>query len=285
MLNEPPEERPRKLHPLERPPQQPPDTNENDENAPRRQQVMLHIPFVRPHITFALIGINVLIFILGIISPQLNAELMANGANNHYSVLVAGEYLRLVTAMFLHAGIAHIFFNMYALMFVGSTVEGLFGHARFAIIYFFGGLTGSIASVVFNNAFIYSVGASGAVFALFGAELIYLYQHRKLLGASGRQRLQSVIMVSVMNLAIGLLSAASPGGIRIDNWGHIGGFFGGIVLTWYIGPLLLPKAHPEREGALTVDDVNPLRNRYQTVSLFIAAQLAVLIAATLWARQ
>src|SRR5690606_30425031 len=115
-----------------------------------------------------------------------------------HEVLVQGQYHRLFTAMFLHAGLLHIFFNMYALYLFGSILEPLFGHLRFIIIYLLGGLTGSVLSVVLgdpNPPFAQmvfagaSVGASGAVFAIFGAEMVFIYRHRALLGERGRAQL------------------------------------------------------------------------------------------------
>jgi rhomboid protease GluP len=283
MLNEPPESK-RKQHPLERP--QPPAPSPEESSSPKRQQVTLHIPIVKPWITFGLIAVNLAIFILTYVSPDMNYALLNDGANNQRLVLVDGEYMRLLTSMFLHGGIAHIIMNMYALYIIGGNVEGLFGHARFAWIYFLGGLSGSLASVIFGGPFVYSVGASGAVFAIFGAEMIYLYQHRKLLGANAQRQLQSLVLVAVLNLAVGFLGATSrETGAQIDNWGHIGGFIGGLVLTWYIGPFFLPRKHPEREDALVVEDINPLSKRYQTLSLYAAALLTILIAASLIARQ
>jgi rhomboid protease GluP len=278
MLNEPPDQQRRRVHPLERPPEPPPEHHREE------QQVMLHIPYVKPYLTWLLIAVNVLIFVAGQFSDSIGLMLFREGANNQTEVLVNGEYLRLFFAMFLHAGIAHIFFNMYSLYIIGSTVEGLFGHVRFAIIYLVGGLTGSILSVLFNGPDVRSVGASGAVFAIFGAEIIYLYHHRKLLGARGREQLRTLLIFAGMNFAIGILSSLNLGGVSIDNWGHIGGFIGGIVLTWYIGPVFLLKRHPTREGAFLADDINPLRNRYQIISLYVAVLLMLLIGATFFVR-
>lgn len=278
MLNEPPDHQRRRVHPLERPPEPPPEHHREE------QQVMLHIPYVKPYTTWVLIAINLLVFIIGQLSPELNQALLVNGANNQTQVLVNGEYLRLLYAMFLHAGLAHIFFNMYSLYVIGATVEGLFGHVRFILIYLIGGLTGSVLSVIFNGPQVNSVGASGAVFAIFGAEIVYLYHHRKLLGANGRQQLRTLLIFAGMNFAIGILSSLNLGAVSIDNWGHIGGFIGGIALTWYIGPVFLLKRHPTREGAFLADDVNPLRSRYQVISLYVAVLLALLIAATFFVR-
>ncbi|HEX2620572.1 MAG TPA: rhomboid family intramembrane serine protease [Phototrophicaceae bacterium] len=274
MLNEPPDHQ-RRVHPLERPPQTP------AEHQPEEQQVMLHIPFVKPYIMWGLIAVNVLIYVIGWLIPRVGNDFLFYGANNQTAVLIDGEYVRLLYAMFLHASPAHVFFNMYALYAIGSSVEGLFGHARFIIIYLLGGLTGSLLSILLNGPDVMSVGASGAVFAIFGAEIVYVYQHRKLLGERGRSRLRSLLIIAGMNFALGLATSLNLGGVIIDNWGHVGGFLGGILLTWYIGPLFLLRRHPQREGAFLAEDANPLIKNYQVVSLYSAALIGILIVATL----
>ncbi|CAG1772928.1 partial Rhomboid protease GluP, partial [uncultured bacterium] len=279
MLNDPPPEK-RRVHPLEQPPQQPPPTPDDQPPQPQRHPVTLHIPSVRPTVTYALLAINIGIFIIRVLSPALDEQFFLWGANNQTAVLFNGEFYRLFTSMFLHASIydgaggfamqnsLHLIFNCYILYQVGSSVERLFGHARFAIIYLLGGLAGSIASAVLGDARSFSVGASGAVFAVMGAQLIYLYQHRKLLGASGRAQMQGVITFMVINFAFGLLTTVGRAGVRVDNWAHFGGAFGGVLLAWFIAPLYIVRRHPERPNALLGEDINPLKNRYWIVSLF-----------------
>lgn len=274
MLNEPPPEK--RPHPLERQPAPEAQANPN--------RVMLHIPISKPYVTYALLALNITIFFAGLLIPDLDLQLLRGGANNQIQVLREGEYLRLFSAMFLHGGLMHLFFNVYALFAVGSNIEGLFGHVRFALIYMLGGLTGSLFSIMFNSPQTLSVGASGAVFALFAAELVYLYQHRKLLGPNGRAQLQNLLLVAGFNFALGIFSSLGLTPLNIDNWAHIGGFIGGALLTWYIGPLLMIRQHPQREGAYLAEDINPLAQRYQVISLYSAALLVVLIVATLATR-
>jgi rhomboid protease GluP len=281
MLNDPPPEKRR--HPLEAPPSQKPE----GEEAPR-QRVTLHIPVVRPIVTYTLIAVNVAIYLLAffVVPDSTLNTLYEQGASNRIEVLRFGEYHRLFTAMFLHSGPLplHIFFNMYALWIIGRTVEGFFGHLRFALIYFLGGLTGSLLSVLFNGPQVFSVGASGAVFAIFGAEIIYIYQHRKLLGPMAQAQLRQLIVIAGLNFFIGITSSLDPGGVNIDNWGHVGGFIGGLILTWYIGPVFIFKRHPTNPGALAADDSNPIERRVQFLAIYISALLAVLLVASILAR-
>jgi rhomboid protease GluP len=282
---------PPKRHPLERQPAPP------GENPAPRQRVNLRIPSVQPRVTYALIAINVLIFLIRATSPQTDEQIFLWGAAHPPDVLLNGEYYRLLTAMFLHAGIfdgrggyvltqsAHLIFNMYVLYAVGGSLERLFGHSRFLIIYLLGGLTGSILSVLLNPANVYSVGASGAVFAIIGAEFIYLYHHRKLMGAAGRARRQSLIIFGVMNLVVGFLSAIPGSGGAIDNWGHIGGLVGGLILSWFISPILNLKMHPDHPDELLGVDVNPLSRRYWVVSVYATALVIVVFLGVMVARR
>ncbi len=286
MLNDPPpDNQKRRLHPLE---QQAEDYRRaeaegRDPNQPKRQQVMLHIPVVKPYLTQVLIAVNVAIFVVMyfMLSPgQLN-DVYAWGANNQTAVIANGEFHRLLTAMFMHGSVPHILFNMLALWYIGATVERFYGHARFALVYFLGGVAGSIASVIFNGPDVQSVGASGAVFAIVGGEIAFLYHHRKLLGQVAQSRLRSLLLIAGMNFFIGIASSFTESAVSIDNWGHIGGFIGGLALAWIITPVFNLKRHPDRPGAFTTEDINPLEDRFQALMIYVSVLLAVLIAGAL----
>lgn len=289
MLNDPPPEKKRRPHPLEQqaaeyrqrkldPFPKAEEPGDGGEGKPRRR-VMLSIPVAKTTFTFGLIGINVAIFILAfyIFSPEQQNSLYEWGASNQFYVFEQGEFHRLFTAMFLHGSIAHIAFNMFSLYIIGQTVERFFGNMRFILIYLLGGLCGSVLSALLNDAQSFSVGASGAVFAIVGAELVFLYKHRKLFGQMARQRVRSLAIIIVLNLGAGFANNAITTSVSIDNWGHIGGFLGGVALAWFISPFFLPKPHPTDPNMLTIDDINPLQRHFQTLMLFISAILAVLI--------
>ncbi len=236
-----------------------------------------------------LLAINVVVFAIRLISPDLDQQFFEWGANNHNSVFFDGEFYRLLTSMFLHASTysirgslalensLHLILNCYIIYVTGRQIEPLFGHIRFATIYLLGGITGSIASALLSPPIVFSVGASGAAFAILGAQFIYLYKHRRLLGAGGRAQMQSLISLAVINLGFGLLSSVSSSGARIDNWAHIGGAVGGLVLAWFIAPFFLPRRHPDQPDALIAEDINPLRSKTWAISLYVAALLVVLI--------
>lgn len=275
------EEPPPKRHPLEERPTPP-------QASQPRQRINLRIPAVSPTATYILIAVNVFIFTLRALSPSWDESLFLWGADNARLVLGQGEYYRLFTSMFLHAGIysssggfalqngLHILSNMYILYAVGLSLEPIFGHARFLIIYLLGGLAGSVLSVLLGNTDSYSVGASGAVFAILGGEFVFLWHQRKLLGEAGRERRRSLIVFGIMNLAIGLLSTLQGSRLRIDNWAHLGGLIGGVALAWFISPIYNLRIHPDHPGELQTEDINPLNRRYWIVSVY-ATILVILV--------
>jgi rhomboid protease GluP len=300
MLNEPPHDQNRPVHPLEQHPE--PEAYSPQEpvrqrrphplelrpaapeegTRPSSSQAHLHIPSVTPNVTYVLVAVNVGIFALMALFQDFGLNLLNWGANEPEAVLRNGEYYRLLTAMFLHGSVPHILFNGLVLYSFGTSLERIMGHARFAAIYFLGGLGGSVASVVLGSAHnVPSVGASGAIFAIIGAEYVFLYQHRKLLGASGESRRRSLLMMGLMNLVFGIATSLGNGPVRIDNWGHIGGLIGGLALAWFINPIYLLKRHPDYtdDTHFMAVDVNPFNKKYWVLSIYSAALLAILIVA------
>ncbi|HML24827.1 MAG TPA: rhomboid family intramembrane serine protease [Aggregatilinea sp.] len=260
-----------------------PPTPDHDQPSPQRQvpqpppgfrRVAVRLPVSAPRVTYVLLAVIVLIYLyyMSLSSAMAQNEFLANWAKINDRIR-DGEYYRLLTSMFLHLNLMHIVFNGYALYIIGRDVEALFGHVRFALIYFLGGLSGSLASFVFTSA--PSVGASGAIFAVFGAEAVYFYQHRRLHGEMGRRHLNQLIVLMVVNLALGVLSQATT--YKIDNAGHIGGLIGGVVLAWFIGPHYDVQADPAAEGGHRVVDLNPVQ-RWALPSLIYAVTLAAVMA-------
>jgi len=144
-------------------------------------------------------------------------------------LITQGQYWRLITAIFLHGGLVHIAFNGFALYALGPETERVYGTLRFVALYFVAGLAGSVASYVLTTS--PSVGASGAIFGLIGGLAVFFYTTRNLLGEFGRRQLQSMVMIVVVNILIGV----SAGGV-IDNFAHMGGLVGGIVGGWFLVP-------------------------------------------------
>lgn len=134
-------------------------------------------------------------------------------------LIVQGEYWRFFTSMFLHIGILHLAFNLYALWAIGPMLEQQIGRFRYITIYFFSGITGSIASFFFTNAL--SAGASGAIFGLLGALVSYTRKDSKLWRSGFGKNL--VIIIGI-NLSLGFFEPS------IDIYAHIGGLICGLIL-------------------------------------------------------
>lgn len=180
-----------------------------------------------PVITSILILTNVLMFILtaylsGSIFESNTSVLVYLGAKEN-TLIANGEYYRLISAMFLHGGIVHIGFNMYALYYLGGMVERAFGKFKFILIYFIGGIFSSLASYFFSQAV--SVGASGAIFALLGAILVY---NLRMGYKANKAMVGNIVSVIFTNIAIGFILP------NIDNFGHLGGLAAGVVVTFLI---------------------------------------------------
>jgi rhomboid protease GluP len=190
-----------------------------------------------PYVTFALLGLTILIYLLQMGSEALlGYDLPALWGIKENQRIAMGEFWRLITPILLHGSILHIGFNMYALYIFGPSMERYFGRSRFLSLYLLAGFAGNVFSMMFTPA--PSLGSSTAIFGLIGAHGIFIYQNRSLFGENfTRRALTRIIQVAAINLLIGL----SPG---IDNWGHIGGLLGGVIFTWLGGPLLAPNATP-----------------------------------------
>ncbi|MFZ9859011.1 MAG: rhomboid family intramembrane serine protease [Roseiflexaceae bacterium] len=161
-------------------------------------------------------------------SMPVSDILLIWGAKDNIAIAAADQYYRFLTMMFLHGGVLHLLFNTLAISSIGSDVERMTGSQRFLFIYFVGGFAGGVASYVFTaNP---SVGASGAVFALVGAALVFFLLNRKVFGGDARQYIANILFMAVINIGIGL---SAP---NIDNMAHIGGFIGGLVTGFCLMP-------------------------------------------------
>ena len=179
----------------------------------------------KPIITEIIIALCVIMFFVSGMGFDLNS-LLYFGANS--SLLVrSGEIFRLITYMFLHAGFIHIFLNMYSLYIVGTKVEDFFGKWKYIIIYLFSGICGGLLSIGLNQNVI-SVGASGAIFGLFGALIYFGYTYRGYVGAIVKSQ---IVPIVIYNLIIGFFI---PG---IDMWGHVGGLFAGMLTANMLGTI------------------------------------------------
>lgn len=161
-------------------------------------------------------------------SPQSGA---AYSVQLTFGCVGGNQWWRLFTAMFLHIGVLHIGFNMWALAWLGSQAEQLYGRFRFLLIYLLSGLAGSVASMaVLPGLDHVSAGASGAIFGIIGVLLAYYFRYRTQLGAVGRSQLYNMAAIAALNL---FLSSQVQ---NIDDWAHLGGLIGGTVLGLLLAP-------------------------------------------------
>lgn len=177
-------------------------------------------------VTPVLIGVNILMFVLmyifGVGSEDINT-LLSFGAM--YGPLVRnGEVYRLITAAFLHVGIIHLVFNMYALNVIGTQIEKLLGKTKYLLIYLISAISGSLLSMIFTDSV--AAGASGAIFGLLGGLLYFGYHYRMYLGSVLKNQ---IIPLIVLNLLLGFILSG------VDNSAHIGGLIGGILSAMALG--------------------------------------------------
>ncbi len=203
--------------------------------------------------TYILIAINCLWFLymtaqgVSFTSPT-GEQLMHFGADNAGSVLMHGEWYRIFTAMFVHAGILHLGVNMWCLWNLGLLAEPLMGTLGVFAVYLLTGTAGNLLSNLVNwysyrsiGEFPACVGASGAVFGIAGALIILLKSKRLPVPPSDLHKLRrSVIYFAGINLALGFAISFTSGltGIDIDNMAHLGGVSCGLLFAMPMVPRL-----------------------------------------------
>ncbi|MEY3169489.1 MAG: hypothetical protein RL421_732 [Actinomycetota bacterium] len=167
---------------------------------------------MRRTLTGTLVFVIAASYLLEILIPGYEERLLLN---RFY--VENGEYFRLLTVALLHGGLWHLAFNLFALHALGTPLENYFGRKKYAVILLVSLLSGSTLSVLFNPAYVYSIGASGMIFGLFGA--------LALIGERAGIEWRSILVIIGLNFAIGF----ALGGV--DWRGHLGGLIGGTLAT------------------------------------------------------
>ncbi len=163
-----------------------------------------------------LIALSVLAYFLQESDPTITGRF----ANWPFYVATNGEYYRLTTATFLHANLTHLLLNMFGLWIIGTQLEPVLGRIRFVVLYLLAGIGGSVAYYVVGDPAVPALGASTAVFGLFGAAFV--------IARSRGGDTRTILVLIGINLLFGFVV---PG---IDNWGHLGGLVtGGMVAGIY----------------------------------------------------
>jgi rhomboid protease GluP len=205
----------------------------SDQTAVRAR---IELPDRKPVITTLLMIVTIVVYLIQLLTSLLAGyDIPAYLGLKMNELILEGQYWRFITPVFLHGSLLHLGFNMYALYILGRRIERFYGSLRFLGLYLIAGIYGNLFSFLFTIS--PSLGSSTAVFGLLGAEGIFIYQHRELFGEQFQKALRQIIQVAAVNILIGL----SPG---IDNWGHIGGLLGGMVFSWFGGPLFEVQGSP-----------------------------------------
>jgi len=224
----------------------------------------------RPIVTQALIAVNLVVFVLTIgagsgmnrAGGQLIIDFGLVGlalGNDGLVGVDTGEWYRIVTGGFLHAGLIHVGFNMYLLWLLGSALEPALGRLRFGLLYATALLAGSFGVLIVSPTQL-TVGASGAVFGLMGAMII---AQRSAGIDPWRSGIGGLVVLNVV------LTFAIPG---ISIGGHIGGLIGGLLCGWLLVEV------PARAPA------GPARTRATTLGTGAVAALGVICAVgAVWA--
>ena len=199
------------------------DINGNNERKNKKMEKIFSSK--KPIVTVAIIVICVVMFLISGMGYD-TGKLIMFGANST-RLVKNGELYRLFTYMFLHGGFLHIFMNMYSLYIVGTRVEDFFGKWKYLLIYLVSGICGGLLSIGLNSNII-SVGASGAIFGLFGALLYFGNNYRGYVGAMVKSQILPIV---IYNLVIGFFLP------EIDMWGHVGGLIGGFLMANMLGTI------------------------------------------------
>lgn len=194
---------------------------QNKKRKQKKQPISAVMHKDRPYATTAFVVFNILVYVI----CTFTGDLLYNiGVFHAESVWKEKEYYRWITSIFLHWDIYHLTSNMLILYYLGSVVEKYFGHLPFVLTYFFSGISGNLASFLYENFFsmnIYSAGASGSVFGIMGALLVLTFLTKGRWKEITYGRVFFMISYTLYN---GMVSD------HINNAAHMGGLAGGILM-------------------------------------------------------
>jgi len=173
------------------------------------------------------IAINLIFYVLTIL-PGVGVLVLNYGIQINF-LIQNGEWWRIFSAMFLHAGFLHVLFNMFSLYIFGPELEKIAGKARFITIYLLSGIVGNVATYLLNDSSYGSLGASGAIFGIFGAFGALVYYTRRTMPML-RKLILPIIVISV------IMTFIQP---NVNVYAHIGGLVTGFILG-------LIYLHPKR---------------------------------------
>ncbi|QGH33114.1 rhomboid family intramembrane serine protease [Gracilibacillus salitolerans] len=179
----------------------------------------------------AIVALQVIIWLIVGLVPGVGDWIYTMGVGWN-GMISQGEYWRLITPIFLHAGFGHILFNSFSLILFAPALEQMLGKVKFLVVYFTAGIAANILTyIVEPNPFYTHVGASGAIFGLFGLYLFMVFFEKKLIDP---QNARLILIISVIGLVMTFFRA------NINISGHLFGFVAGFAL----GPVILKNAQP-----------------------------------------
>ncbi|MFC3151725.1 rhomboid family intramembrane serine protease [Litoribrevibacter euphylliae] len=205
-------------------------------------QLLIKFPVeynLKPHrvpvVTWVLVVLNCLIYAIYGFQPGLAAGIFENFASRPADLAQGQELWTLLTATFLHGDFMHLFGNMYFLVVIGDNLEDVLGRWRFLLLYLLSGISASIISVAMNwGSPIPSVGASGAIAALFGMYIVWFrFASLTFMFVVFQKKLSAVWYFAIW-LALDNIFVMLIGGRGVDYWAHIGGFVVGLGLGVFL---------------------------------------------------
>ena len=202
----------------------------------------LFIPSRRFLATPLLLDFNLLIFGLmvlsGVSASTPTGHQLVRWGSNVSGLTLSGQPWRLLSCLFVHAGLSHLLLNMFSLWLLGLLVEDRVGPLRLLLVYLACGVGGGLASLAWHTDGINSVGASGAIFGLYGLLLVLLIGKKLVLDKSDRRAMLGLVLYLVFsNLLSGLTG-------NIDNAAHLGGLATGLLVAGPLALLGLKPIHP-----------------------------------------
>lgn len=200
----------------------------NKESFAKSKRVEKIFSMKKPLITNLIILTCVILFIAMYVfgNGSTSIKTLIDFGGNAVTYTKMGDYYRLFTSIFLHAGIIHLLCNMYSLYVIGPQVESFYGKIKYLSIFIISGISGSLLSTALSGNNSIGVGASGAIFGLLGSILYFGYHYRVYLGNVLKSQ---IIPLIILNLIIGFTFSG------IDNFAHIGGLIGGVFASMAVG--------------------------------------------------
>ncbi|MDH6365283.1 rhomboid protease GluP [Enterococcus sp. PF1-24] len=174
----------------------------------------------QPYFTYFFLGAQIIVFLICRLPQFRNLEFF--GGMIRYFTVVDNQFWRLITPIFFHFNLEHLFFNSLILYFMGRQLESLYGHWRFLVIYLTSGILGNAFGMAFQQDAVLSLGASTSILGIYGAILAFCLTHRQ--NPQIRQMLKTHSLFVAMTFISSIFSAG------VDLYGHLGGLIGGFLI-------------------------------------------------------